>query len=426
MNDRFDLEYARSLDASDPLASFRQEFYIPILHVKESIYFCGNALGLQPKNVQDAVWNELEDWANFGVEGYSYSRNHWMDWQSKFPPLLSEIVGGREKEIAIMGQLTANLHFMMATFYRPSGKRKKILIEQNAFSSDKYVVVSQLQLAGYSAENELIEVMPSGPDNLLSDEDIIQAIRKAGDELALVLVGGVNYLTGQVLDMKAITEAAHEAGAFCGFDLAHAVGNVELKMHDWDVDFACWCSYKYLNSGPGSIGGIFIHEKHTMNETLPRLTGWWGTDEEVRFRMEKKFIAATGAEGWQLSMPPVLSMAVHMAALQLFERAGVHSVFEKGKKLSAYLLFILNEILDNSPEKPFDILTPFEEGKHGCQISLKMGIHGKHQFDKLRANGVIASWLDPNVVRITPVPLYNTFEEVFNFGKILEHILHNH
>ncbi len=426
MNRNNRVDYAKAMDSEDKLASFRNEFYIPMLHGKDAIYFCGNSLGLQPKTVQDAVLNELEDWANFGVEGYAHSRNEWMNWSNKFPELLKDIVGGLPHEIVVMNQLTMNLHLMMATFFRPQNKRKKVIIESKAFPSDEYVIASQLQLAGLSKENELVEVKARHGEQVLREDDILNAIEATGEELALVLIGGVNYYTGQVFDIERITKASHQVGALCGFDLAHAVGNIELKLHDWDVDFACWCSYKYLNSGPGAVGGVFIHERHTSNPELPRLQGWWGVDENVKFQMKKDFLPAQGAAGWQLSTAPFLSLAIHQSSLEIFQKAGFENVLEKGKALSGYLVYLLNEILDSSSNPSFEIITPLNEKGHGCQISILMKENGKHQFDMLRKNGVIADWREPNVIRLAPAPLYNTFEEVFTFAKILEHIVKGH
>lgn len=420
------LEYAKQMDGNDKLASFRNEFYIPLLHGKESIYFSGNSLGLQPKSAQDAVLNELEDWANFGIEGYDHSRNTWMNWHKKFSDLLSGIVGAHPHEIIVMNQLTVNLHLMMATFFRPQGKRKKIIIEAKAFPSDEYVIASQLELAGLSKSEYLIEVIPREGEFSIREEDIEREINRAGDELAMVLMGGVSYYTGQVLDMQQITKAAHEVGAVCGFDLAHGSGNIELKLHDWEVDFACWCSYKYLNSGPGAVGGVFIHEKHANNKSLPRMQGWWGVDEELKFQMKKEFHPADGAAGWQLSIAPFLSLAIHQASLEIFQKAGFENVLQKGKMLSEYLVYLLNEILDGSNTPSFEIITPLDDKRHGCQVSLFMKGNGKHQFDMLRKNGIIAGWREPNVIRVAPVPLYNTFEEVFTFAKTLEHIVNGH
>lgn len=418
------LEYAAGLDEHDPLATFRSEFYIPVLNGKEVIYFAGNSLGLQPKGVQDAVLDQLEDWASFGIEGYTTGRNPWMKLEKKLPPMLARIVGAKDEEIVVMNQLTANLHLMMATFYQPEGRRKKVIFEANAFSSDAVVLRSQMQLKGIDPDAHLIEVASRAGEMVVRNEDIIAAIREAGDELALVMVGGVNYLTGQVFFMKSITKAAHEVGAYCGFDLAHAAGNVEMKLHEWEVDFACWCSYKYLNSGPGAIGGVFIHERHASNVSLPRMQGWWGTMEQQRFQAGKDFMPQASAAGWQLSIAPVLSMATHQASLELFERAGFANMLRKSNKLSSFLLFILHDILDKSGQPQFEIITPLPATQRGCQISLLMGIKGKHQFEVLKNNGVITGWREPNILRIAPVPLYNTYQDVFYFGKILEHAIH--
>lgn len=417
------LEFARKADADDSLAPYRDDFYIPILNGKEVIYFSGNSLGLQPRGVQDAVLNELEDWASFGIEGYSGGRNPWMKFHKKFPVLLADIIGAYPEEIVVMNQLTVNLHLMMATFYRPQGKRKKIIFETRAFSSDEYAIRSQMGLKGVDADEHLIEVKPRAGEFTIRNEDILQAIKDAGEELALVLIGGVNYYTGQVFFMKSIAKAAHDAGAYCGFDLAHGVGNVELKLHEWNIDFACWCSYKYLNAGPGAVGGVFIHKRHAENTSLPRLAGWWGTSEEKRFMMEKHFAPEASADGWQLSIAPVLSLAVLHSSLELFQRAGFKNMIAKSERLTSFLIHVLNDILDRSPEKAFDIITPLAPTQRGCQISLLMGPKGKHQFDVLRNNGVIAAWREPGVIRIAPVPLYNSFTDVFYFGKILEHAI---
>ena len=421
MNFENTLAFAKQMDADDILKAYREHFYIPVLNGKESIYLTGNSLGLQPKKAQDAVINELEDWANFGVEGHVHARHPWLTYNERFPEKLSPIIGALPVEIVVMNQLTTNLHLMLTTFYRPHGKREKILFESKAFPSDEYVINSQLELAGVSKEDALIEIKPDPGKHFIDNEKIIEAIKNAGDELALVLIGGVNYYNGQVFDMEAITAAAHEVGAYCGFDLAHGAGNVELKLHDWKVDFACWCTYKYLNSGPGGVGGVFIHEQHAKNKSLPRLAGWWGTNKETRFQMEKGFDPIPTAEGWQLSNAPVLSMAVHYASLEIFENAGFENIVDKGRQLSAYLIFILQEILKNTEKSAFEIITPLPEKEHGCQISLLMGEKGKHCFDMLRKNSVIADWREPNVIRVAPVPLYNTFQDVFTFGKILEH-----
>lgn len=418
------LEYARQLDETDPLAHFREEFYIPVLNGKEVIYLSGNSMGLQSKGVQDAVLDHLEDWASFGSEGNNSGNNPWKQYHKKFPELLAPLAGALPEEIVVMNQLTVNLHLMLSTFYRPEGKRTKILIESNAFASSVYAVYSQLRVHGLNPDDHIIKIKPREGDWILRDEDIIKTIKDTGESLALVLLGGVNYYTGQVLFMKSITKAAHEAGAFCGFDLAHGVGNISLKLHEWEVDFAVWCSYKYLNSGPGGVAGVFIHKAHAENTQLIRLMGRWCVEENKRSQTRNIFDPLPSAEGWQLSMPSIVSLAIHYASLEIFQEAGFENILKKSEQLSAFLIFILNEILDQSHEKPFDIITPLSPGQRGCQLSLRMGIKGKHQFDVLKNNGVIASWKEPGIIRVAPVPLYNKFEDIFYFGKILEHAIH--
>lgn len=423
MKEKYTIEYAREADESDPLKKFKQEFYIPVLHGREAIYFTGNSLGLQSKNVQHLVLDELEDWANFGVQGHEHARNPWISYHEWFPSRLAPIVGGLPEEIVVMNQLTTNLHVMLASFYRPEGKRKKILFEHKAFPSDEYVLYSQIKLAGFNPDEDLIEVTPREGEHTIRNEDILQAIHDAGEELALVLIGGVNYYTGQVFDMASITKATHKVGGYCGFDLAHAAGNIELRLHDWEVDFACWCTYKYLNSGPGAVGGVFIHDRYVKNIEMPRMAGWWGTNKDTRFQMKKHFDAIPTAEGWQLSNAPVLSMAAHRGALEIFEQARFDRVLEKGKQLSGYLIYILQYLNTLQNEKAFEIITPLDKGAHGCQVSLLMKENGKHVFDMLRKNSVIVDWREPNVIRMAPVPLYNSFEDVYLFGQILQHAL---
>lgn len=418
------LEFAKEADKDDPLALYRKEFFIPVLNGKEVIYLSGNSLGLQPHTAQEAVLDSMEDWASFGVAGYTMGNNPWIHFRKKFPPLLSKLVGASNQEIAVINQLTANLHLMMATFYRPEGKRKKVICEGRAFPADVFAVRSQMELRGVNPDENLIFVLPKPGELTVRNEDIIRTIRETGEELALVLIGGVNYYTGQVFFMKSITSAAHEAGAYCGFDLAHAVGNVELKLHDWEVDFAVWCSYKYLNAGPGSVGGLFIHEKHVTNAGLPRLQGLWGTKEGSQFQITNKFVPNESATGWQWSLPPVMSMASLLVSLEIFESAGFDKILAKTEKLTSFLLFILNEISGRTEEPAFEIVTPLVGTERGAQVSLKMGIKGRHQFDVLRNNGVIAAWRKPNILRIAPVPLYNSFQDVFYFGKIFEHAIH--
>lgn len=411
------LEFAKELDQNDPLKSFREKFYIPILNKKESIYFTGNSLGLQSKNVQESILDELEDWANFGVEGHENARNPWLHYHEIFPEMLTEIVGAKIEEIVVMNQLTVNLHLMMETFYRPTTSRYKIICEAKAFPSDQYAFASQVKMHGYDPANAIIEVQPREGKETIEHRDILEAIKTHGNEIALVLFSGVNYYTGQVFNMKEITTAAHNVGAYCGFDLAHAAGNIPLELHNWDVDFACWCTYKYLNSGPGSVGGVYINEKHSTNKSIPRLEGWWGTNKKTRFKMEKGFDPIPTAEGWQLSNAPVLNMAAHKAALEIFMEAGIHNIFEKGKKLSAYLIYILQDI---NKEKDFEIITPLKDNEHGCQMSVSINNNGRKVFEELKKNGIIADWREPNVIRVAPVPLYNKYEDIYNFGETLK------
>ncbi len=421
MNFENNISFAKQLDENDPLKNFREQFYIPVINGKESIYFTGNSLGLQPKTTQEYVLNELEDWANFGVEGHFHATNPWLSYHEIFPNQLSKIVGALPEEVVVMNQLTVNLHLLMTSFYRPSKERYKIICEAKAFPSDQYALESQVKLHQLNPDETIIEIAPRDGEHILRTADIIETINKHGNTVAVVMFGGVNYYSGQVFEMEKITEAAHEVGAYCGFDLAHAVGNVALNMHDWNVDFACWCSYKYLNSGPGGVAGAFIHQKHIADKTLPRLAGWWGHDKESRFKMEKGFNPIATAEGWQLSNAPVLSMAAHKASLDIFEDAGMENLIPKAKMLSDYLLFILNDINEGLNKKIIEIITPHED--KGCQISILMLEKGKEVFEALKQQGVIADWREPNVIRVAPVPLYNSFEDVYRFGEVIKTFL---
>ncbi len=420
MNFQHSLTYARELDAQDELSHFRDQFYIPVVHGKEAIYFTGNSLGLQPKTTQDNVLNELEDWASFGVEGHFHARKPWMPYHEIFPPLLSPIVGAKENEIVVMNQLTVNLHLLMVSFYRPTRQRYKIICEAKAFPSDQYAFESQARYHGLNPEDAVIEVSPRAGEHRIRQEDILSAIQQHGNTVALVLFGGVNYYTGQLFDIKAITEAAHKAGAYAGFDLAHAAGNVELKLHDWQVDFACWCSYKYLNSGPGGVAGVYIHEKHVADPSIPRFAGWWGYKKETRFKMEKGFQPIPTAEGWQLSNAPVLSMAAHQAALDIFDKAGMDRLHQKRKKLAGFLHDIIKEINQQQEEHFIEVITPEVETERGCQVSMLMLKNGRAVFESLTQQGVISDWREPNVIRVAPVPLYNTFEDIFRFGEMIQ------
>lgn len=423
MNFQNTLAFARSLDEQDPLKHFRERFFIPRHQGKDCIYFTGNSLGLQPKTTPAYVQQELDDWATLGVEGHFMAKNPWMPYHEIFPKQLSAIVGCRENEVVVMNQLTVNLHLLMVSFYRPSPARYKIICEAKAFPSDQYALETQARYHGYDPQQAVIEVMPREGEHTIRTEDICAVIREHGDSVALVLFGGVNYYTGQCFDMQTITAAAHAVGAYAGFDLAHAAGNVRLQLHDWNVDFACWCSYKYLNSGPGGVAGVYIHEKHAANTEMPRFAGWWGYTKSTRFRMEKGFEPIPTAEGWQLSNAPILSMAAHKASLDLFEEAGMDQLHEKREKLSGYLHAVLNEVNRGSKEPIIEILTPAAGEEHGCQVSMLMLRRGKEIFEELTRQGVIADWREPNVIRVAPVPLYNRFEDVYRFGEIISKLI---
>ncbi|MBA2249289.1 MAG: kynureninase [Chitinophagaceae bacterium] len=414
------LEFAKRLDEKDVLRSFRDQFYIPIINGKQSIYFTGNSLGLQPKTTQDYVYNELEDWANYGVEAHFHGRNPWLSYHEIFPDKLSKLIGCLPEEVVVMNQLTINLHLLLTTFYRPAKERFKIICEAKAFPSDQYALESQVKLHGLNPDDVIIEVSPRNGEHSIRQEDILTTIEHHGKQTAVVIFGGVNYYSGQVFDMATIAKKTHEVGALCGFDLAHAIGNIELQLHDWNVDFACWCSYKYLNSGPGGVAGIFIHQQHVANTELPRLAGWWGYDKDTRFNMDKGFKPIPTAEGWQLSNAPVLSMAAHNASLDIFEEAGMKNLLVKSKALSNYLLYILQEINKDLKQKIIEIITPLNEKERGCQVSILMLKNGKKVFEALKKNGVLADWREPNVIRVAPVPLYNTFEDIYRFGEIIK------
>ena len=416
------LSFARQLDEKDPLAKYRRKFIIPTHEGSEAIYFLGNSLGLQPKVTKEYIGQVLEQWAQYGVEAFFLSDEPWLKYHDHLIGPLSKIVGALPHEIVVMNQLTVNLHLMMTTFYQPTGKRNKIICEAKAFPSDQYMLETHIRQRGLDPNEVLIEVHPQKGRDLIDETDIKKTIENHKDELSLVLWGGVNYYTGQVFDMSKITAWAHKADAKVGFDLAHAAGNIKLELHNWDVDFACWCSYKYLNSGPGSIGGAYIHEKFHKDKTLQRLGGWWGQNKERRFLMEKEFIPIENAEGWQLSTPSPILYASHKAALDLFEEAGIDAIVKKGQMQSDYALYLLNEI-NNTGNEVMKIITPSAQGKKGCQLSLLMKKNGKAIFDQLTKNGVFADWREPNVIRIAPVPLYNTFEEIWRFSALLKECL---
>jgi len=416
------LHFAQQLDAADPLKNFRDKFIIPKNNGEEQIYFLGNSLGLQPKSANEHIQQILSDWASLGVESFFHADEPWMDYHDKLTGQLSKIVGALPHEVVVMNQLTLNLHLMLVSFYQPSKKRYKIICEAKAFPSDQYAFETHVRNKGFDPSTAIIEVAPREGEYILRTEDIISTIEENGNETALVLFGGINYYTGQFFELEKITRTARSVGAKVGFDLAHAAGNVELQMHDWDVDFACWCSYKYLNSGPGAIGGAFIHEKH-HSENLPRFAGWWGYDKSTRFKMEKGFKAMPGAEGWQLSTPAMFLYAAHLAALKIFDEAGWDKILAKQKSLTAYLWYLLDEINNSSNKKIIEFITPRNEKDRGCQVSMLMLENGKKIYNGLMKQGIFTDWREPNVIRLAPVPLYNSFEEVWRFTDTLKKLI---
>ena len=413
------LEFAKQLDAQDELKAYRSEFIFPQHNNKNVIYFTGNSLGLQPKRTKKYVEDVMSDWANLAVEGHFYAEKPWWDYQERFAEPLSKIVGAKPSEVTVMNTLTINLHLLMVSFYRPTKTRYKIICEEKAFPSDQYMFQSQVQHHGYDAKDTIVEIKRREGEHNIRIEDIIEKINEVGDELALVLIGGVNYYTGQVFDMKAITEAGHKVGANVGFDLAHAAGNIKLELHDWNVDFAAWCSYKYMNSGPGNASGCFVHEKH-HHTNLPRFAGWWGHNKERRFKMEPNFDPVHGADGWQVSNLPILSLAPYLASVEMFAEVGMDKLIKKRDQITAYLEFILHEIDAEIPGTEFEIITPSNPTERACQLSVFLHGQGRNLFDYLMKNGVITDWREPNVIRLAPVPLYCSFEDMYNFGQILK------
>lgn len=415
------LAFAKALDAADPIAHMREHFSIPKQASGENeYYFTGNSLGLQPKLAREAVIELLDAWQQRGVKGHFEGDYPWMPYHEFLTEHAAEIVGALPKEVVMMNSLTANLHFMMASFYQPTQQRSKILIEDHAFPSDHYAVESQLKHHNKNVDNNLLLWTPRAGEELLNYDDLWQIIEQHGDEIALILLPGVQYYTGQVLDMKRITEVAQAKGIKVGFDLAHAAGNIELSLHDWQVDFACWCSYKYLNSGAGSVAGCFVHQKHVENTELNRLAGWWGHDKSSRFKMENTFKPIPSAEGWQLSNPPVLSLAAVRGSFDTIKLAGgMKPLREKSLKLSQYLIDLIAAELGSK----IRIITPLENSQRGCQLSLMVnvtGLDGKAMYNALEENGVTTDWREPNVIRVAPVPLYNSFQDVYHFVRILK------
>ena len=417
-------EFAQSLDAQDGLNKYREEFIFPHVNGKQVIYFTGNSLGLQPKRTKSYIDEVMADWANLAVEGHFYADKPWWDYHERFAVPLSEIVGAKPTEVTVMNTLTVNLHLLMVSFYRPTIKKYKIICEEKAFPSDQYMFQSQVDFhsktVGFDPKEALVEIKRREGEHNIRLEDILAKIEEIGEELALVLIGGVNYYTGQVFDMKTITEAGHKQGAYVGWDLAHAAGNIKLKLNDWKVDFAAWCSYKYMNSGPGNASGCFVHEMHHNDSDLPRFAGWWGHNKERRFKMEPKFEPVRGADGWQISNLPILSLAPYLASVELFAEVGMDKLIAKRDVLTSYLEFILHEIDKELESAEFEIITPLNPEERACQLSVYLHGQGRELFEYLMKNGVITDWREPNVIRLAPAPFYCSFEDMYEFGQILK------
>lgn len=415
---------AQELDQQDPLAPYRNQFLFPQHQEAPVGYFTGNSLGLQPQGVRQEVLRELDDWAQQGVEGHTQAHKPWLPYHEFFSASLARLTGAKASEVVLMNGLTVNLHLLMVSFYRPQGRRRKILCEGKAFPSDQYALRSQLRFHGLDPEEDLLEVMPDPETGYLDEDAVVAAIDENQDELALVMIGGVNYYSGQWLDMPRITDAGKRAGAMVGWDLAHAIGNVPLKLHEWGVDFAAWCSYKYLNGGPGATAGAYIHERY-HGQDLPRFEGWWGHDKESRFAMPDRFQPIPTAEAWQLSNAPVLSMAPLLASLRLFDEVGMDALRQKALRLTHYLAQTLESVRSQTGIA-LRIITPQEESQRGCQLSVVIPEQGRRIFDYLTAHGVVADWREPDVIRLAPVPLYNSYTDVHDLGqKMIEAIKEN-
>jgi kynureninase len=411
-------DFAIAMDERDPLKEFRGRFLFPKREGRDCVYLCGHSLGLQPKTAADNIEQELKDWAQLGVEGHFQATNPWMPYHRLLTEQTAGLVGAKLREVVVMNSLTVNLHLMMVSFYRPTRERYKIVVERGAFPSDQYAVQSQIRFHGLDPASSLIELTPRADEACLRDEDIEALIEREGDEIALILLGGVNYATGQAFDMEGITRVGRARGCVVGFDLAHAAGNLELKLHEWGPDFAVWCSYKYLNSGPGCVAGCFVHERHARAWDLPRFAGWWGHDEQSRFEMGPEFQAMSGAEGWQLSNPSIVSLAVLRASMAIFHEAGMEHLRAKSISLTGYLEFLLNQLLRNqNVSQKFSIITPVERDRRGAQISIRIHHKGRALCERLAREGVVGDWREPDTFRVAPVPLYNSYYDVFRFVR---------
>jgi kynureninase len=423
MNDSLTLESAQARDTADVLAPLRSQFHLPTRgNGTPTVYLCGHSLGLAPKSATNILNEELAVWAERGVEGHFEAARPWLSYHELLTPGLTRLTGALPHEVVAMNSLTANLHLMLTSFYRPTNDRHCLLIEKRAFSSDRYAVASQIAQRGFDPHRSLIEIEPRPGEALFRTEDICELIARKGASIATVLLPGVQYLTGQCFDMAAIAATARTQGCAVGFDLAHAIGNVPLSLHDWDVDFAVWCSYKYLNSGPGAIGGLFVHERHARSFDLPRFAGWWGHDKQSRFQMPSQFSPLYGAEGWQLSNPSILSAAPLLASLELFDRAG----FARLRAKSIALTGLLEQLLIERLERSLEIITPTQSASRGCQLSIRLKRSPREAhavYQRLALGGYVCDWREPDVIRVAPVPLYNTFEEVWHFVAALEQAL---
>ena len=414
-----DLDFALEQDQKDPLAHFRGRFHFPETKTGEPfIYFCGNSLGLQPDTAEQYIKEELDAWKKLGVDGHLKGKRPWLTYHELLTHYSAKLVGALDREVVVMNSLTVNLHLLMTSFYRPNGKRKKILIENNAFPSDRYAVQSQLKIHGNHPKEDLMILNPDQGETITT-EWILDCFEHHGDEITMVLIGGVNYYSGQAFDMEAITKKAHEYNCLVGFDLAHGAGNLHLKLHDWGVDFAAWCGYKYLNGGPGAPSGVFIHERHLGKSDIPRFEGWWGHDKSTRFQMPDEFVPTTSAEAWQLSNPSIFSMAPLLASLELFHEAGIENLRKKSEKLTSYL----EDLLENELEDEIEIITPKSIEDRGCQLSLRLKTVIPNIMDELHRQGILADWREPDVVRIAPVPLYNNFEDCYQFVQRMKKIV---
>jgi kynureninase len=424
MSDSFQkgADSALAMDRRDPLAHFRERFSLPTIKNRNGepcIYLCGHSLGLQPKTASAYMAEGLNDWASLGVEGHFHAQHPWMPYHRLLTEQTASLLGAQPSEVVVMNSLTVNLHLMMTSFYRPTKQRHKILIEASAFPSDQYAVKSQLLFHGFDPATSLFELIPRAGESYMRDEDIEGFIDRDGECIALIMLGGVNYASGQLFDMESITKIGHRKGCVVAFDLAHAAGNIPLRLHDWNADFAVWCSYKYLNGGPGCVGGCFVHERHGRAWDLPRFAGWWGHNEKIRFKMGPDFHPMPGAEGWQLSNPPVFALAPLRASMEIFTEAGINRLREKSLSLTAYMEFLLDQL----PSGEFSIITPRETHRRGAQLSIRAVRNGRKLFERLTAAGIVADWREPDIIRVAAIPLYNSYHDVYQFAQRFASVL---